>query len=461
MSERLHQLLLSIVPTLVAVAAIMPTMALAEDYSQGSSTDNLALLYPPFTGRCVDAAGDLAPCPDAVNCVPDPAIGGTSGCATGESAWLRNGAGPEENPGSIFEATWSLTKSVSASASPDGTQRFLAEVRPEAEFLHEGVGADLTASIGSDLRYLPGGGDLYVSSFDAGLIGDFALNSLTSAFVSGSVEGSIPDPDNAGLPSATAVPPLLVEWRGEAGVRQRLGMLSAEARANVLRGTVSDTVLDDSTVIDNSEFGRSAYGAVGRLGLDLTPVLGVFVDAGWQREAFDAASTGFGVPLDNVTSRTEAGISFEQGDDLNGEMSLGVLRRGFDDGSLTDVTTYLADASLNWSPNRSTTLSASVSTDLSPTTEPGATTEISRLASLEAVYAATDTLRLRGGVEFGRDEFADLVEATTTTTVGVGVDYLLNRFTTMFANLTGKAIADTTDGESQSLAIEAGITFSR
>ncbi|MEX1180709.1 MAG: outer membrane beta-barrel protein [Cucumibacter sp.] len=453
--------LLALVPALLLGSTATSPHALAEDFSRGVATDNPALLYPPFAGRCIDSQGNIAPCPEAVNCVPDTLSGGTSGCASGELVKLRVGEGPDEDPGSLFEVTWSLTKSFARGYSAGGAPRSLAEVRSEAELFGDGIGADLTANIGSDLRYLPGGGDPYVSSFDAGLIGDFALNSLTSAFVSGSVEGSIPDPDDAGLPSGTAVPPLLVEWRGEAGLRQRLGMLSAEARANVLRETVSETVLDDSTVLDNSEFGRSAYGANGRLGLDLTPVLGVFVDASWRREAFDAASTGFGVPLDNVTSRTEAGITFEQGDDLNGEMSLGVLRRGFDDGSLTDVTTFLADASLNWSPNRTTTLSASVSTDLSPTTEPGATTDISRLASLEAFYAATDTLRLRGGVEFGRDEFADLVEETSTTTVGVGVDYLLNRFTTMFANLTGKAIADTTDGESQSLAIEAGITFSR
>ena len=355
----------------------------------------------------------------------------------------------------------SLTKSIGSEFSSDGSSRLVGSIEPDARVTFAGTGGDITAALSSEWRYLPAENDPYLSSFYAGVIGEMTPAALTTARFAASVDGSVPDPDDAALPPLTASPPLSLNWRSEAGFSQRFGAVTAEARANLLRGTMSDTVLEDTSTIDNSEFELSGYGAGGRLGVDLSPVWGIFVDAGLQREAYDAPSTSLGVPLDNLTSRTEAGVSFDHGEDLNGEMSLGVLRRGFDDGSLGEVTAYSASANVSWSPNASTSVTAMLTTELSPTTEPGATTEINHLATLAAAYEATDMLRLRGTVELGRDQLAEVVEQTDTATVGVGVDYLLNRFTTMFANLTGKSIADTTDGDSQSVSIEAGITFSR
>lgn len=440
---------------LVVICAVAVTPAAAGDTGDGADTDNPLLLYPPFTGKCVDERGEIAPCAPDAGCIS------TSADECVEPLAVTLSEEPVgDRAGFPFELGWSLSKRATGEFSATGAPRYLGALRSGVNLSYAGAGAELAGEAAGEFRYLDGQ-EAYFSRFDAGVLADYDLTSATSLLVAGGFEASVPDPDDAGLPVNTAQAPLTTQVSGEAGVRQRLGRFSAQLSVGGLRETVTDTVLDDTTVIDNTEFARTGWGAEARVGLEVTPALGVFVAGTWQREVYDAASSDLGVLLDNTTLEARAGVSFEPDPTLEGEVSLGALRRGFDAGSLSPVTSYVADADVQWSPNATATLTARVTSDLKPTTEPGASTEISHVASLEAAYTATDAVRLRGSVSAALDQYAGVAEQTNTTRVGVGVDYLVNRFTTLFADLTGTAVEDTTDGFSQSLAIEAGVTVSR
>lgn len=441
----------------VALAACLcwPATGFAGEFGDGDATDNPALLYPPFSGRCAGADGELVACPEAVNCVPS-----AGQQCVGDDWALRGPAGEMSPPRSApYDLTWSVTKSLSGEYEAGSEPRYLASLRPQLDFERDGNPGSLSGGVGADFRYLAND-SAYFSSFGADLEGSFDLSSTSSLFASGDLGISVPDPDDTGQPANTAVFPITVEGEVAAGWRQRFGRISTELRAGAGRVVTSNTVLDDSTVIDNAELRRTGWGGGARIGVEVTPIWGVFVDAGARREVYDAPSTGLGVPFDNTTYRAEVGVAFERDETLSGEVSFGGLRRGFDDGTLTDVTTYVADAGLEWSPNRRTALSATLSTDVTPTTEPGATTEVSRSASIEASYDASDVMRLRGSVSAELDTFSGVPEQTSTTSVGLGVDYVVNRFTSLFATLTGTSVTDTTDGNSQSLGFEAGITVS-
>lgn len=440
---------------LLVISSLLAIPAAAGDSGDGIETDNPALLYPPFTGRCVDTGGEIVPCEPAAVCDPGQPEAGAAGCGAALGDALAG-----DRPGFPFDVGWSLSKRARAEFSPGEAPRYVGTLRSGLDARYEGTGASLTGESSGEFRTLDGEG-AYFSSFDAGVLSEYEVTSATSLMFSGRFGASVPDPDDASLPANTAEAPLTADWQAAAGLRQRLGQFSAELGVTGLRETVTDTVLDDASVIDNTEFGRTGWGAQARVGLDVTPGWGVFVAGALRREVYDAASTDLGVKLDNSTLQARAGMSFEPDPTLEGEVSLGALRRGFDAGSLAPVTTYVAGADVQWSPMATATLTARVSSDLSPTTEPGSSTQISHLAKLEAAYEATDTVRLRGSVSAGLDQYAGTGAETSTTRVGVGVDYLVNRFTTMFADLTGTAIDDTTDGLSQSLAIEAGVTVSR
>jgi hypothetical protein len=440
-------------------ASLPATSAAAGDSGDGVGTDNPALLLPPFTGKCFDAQGEIAPCGPAADCMDGNAPQAPESCAAVADSARDDAVGGD--PGGLpLDLGWSLSKGVKAEFSEGEAPRFVGALRSGLDLSLDGSDRRVAADAAGEMRYL-GGQQGYFSSFDAGVLSEYDLTAATSLLFSGRFDASAPDPDDPDLPANTAETPVTAAWRAEAGVRQQLGRFGAELGVTGLRETVTDTVLDDASVIDNSEFGRTGWGAKARVGVDVTPGWGVFVAGAWRREVYDAASTDLGVKLDNSTLEARAGMSFEPDTTLAGEVSLGALRRGFDAGSLAPVTTYVAGADVQWSPIATATLTAHVSSDLKPTTEPGASTGISHEAKLEAAYDATDTLRLRSSVSAALDQYAGVAAQTSTTRVGVGVDYLVNRFTTMFADLTGTAIDDTTDGTSQSLAIEAGITVSR
>jgi len=441
----------------LVICSVLATPAAAGDLGDGIGTDNPALLYPPFTGKCADARGEIVPCAPAADCVGADPDRGAQGCA---AASLVGDTVGGDRGGLPFDVGWFVSKRARSEFSQGGAPRFVGALRSGLDVSYEGAGARLTGQTAGEFRTLDGQ-QAYFSSFDAGVLSDYDLTSATSLLFAGSFDASVPDPDDSGLPANTAEAPLTAAWRAEGGLRQQLGRFSAEVGVTSLRETVTDTVLDDASVIDNTEFDRTGWGAKARVGVDVTPGWGLFVAGALRREVYDAASSDLGVKLDSNTLEARAGMSFEPDPTLEGEVSLGALRRGFDAGSLAPVTTYVAGADVQWSPSRTATLTAHVSSDLKPTTEPGASTQISHLATLEAAYDATDTVRLRGSVSAALDQYAGVTAQTSTTKVGVGVDYLVNRFTTMFADLTGTAIDDTTDGASQSLAIEAGVTVSR
>ncbi|MCU0831351.1 MAG: outer membrane beta-barrel protein [Rhizobiaceae bacterium] len=146
------------------------------------------------------------------------------------------------------------------------------------------------------------------------------------------------------------------------GVSRIDGFLRPGFRVEIDRDTFGDAVLDNGTVLTQSDRDETAVRGTARLGFAVSPALIPFIEAGYglrmRDEKLDAA--GFDQSGDEL--RGAVGLAFNPGEKINGEVSVGWIRQGFDDARLDSLDALALAGTLNWSPQRGTTVRANLTT---------------------------------------------------------------------------------------------------
>ena len=312
-----------------------------------------------------------------------------------------------------------------AASSLTGGKASLA-LTPEASLTLGGESSLTTYGAGSAL-VVDGTGQARVSDLHAGVTSRFQLGATTR--VTGSVNGTWTqgDRDASDLPANTLAAPMELDGTALGSITQDMGRVDATLTLEGERHVVGATTLDDLSSVDNTHKSYWQGGATLRLGYEITPLVGAFVEGEASAQKFDAADPTLLRFLDGREYQLRAGLSFTQGSVINAEASIGRGWLDYADAALTDPQSWVYNGRVTFKPDETVSLSGALETSLDPSAGAPGDTDVGVTLSGDARYAINPWLTLRASAGWDRTVTLGTGANSWGLDAGVGVDYRSSR----------------------------------
>lgn len=234
--------------------------------------------------------------------------------------------------------------------------------------------------------------------------------------------------------------------RAAVALNHRFNRLAVQLRGSVTETDFAPVTTVGGGVISNEQRDLQTRDAAVRTTYTFKPTLSVFADV----QAIDRhyrAPTADGILRDSTGWRALAGVSFgNTGQTWRGELGLGFGRQTPDDARIGAVQGVLLDANLGWRVSELTSLLFTARTDLNDSTAVGQNGSIVQTLGAEVRHALRRHLIGTAALRHVRTDYkgVDLLERETTAELGL--EYFLNRSTTLFGRYSHVVFDTTTPG---------------
>ena len=249
------------------------------------------------------------------------------------------------------------------------------------------------------------------------------------------------------------------------------GLADVQYRHNFARfftlvgGGVQRLFYDDIGDRDVSRRDRWEYGGRARVGYQLSPRIGTFVQGNYSWREYDEAQAVGGEfeKRDNQGWRAAVGTNIDITTILFGELSFGYQERNYDSDAYRDTNGFGGDGSLTWNVTPLTSIIATASSEILETTVTfeGDTADgnLQNAVGLEVQHELLRNVLLNGTVDYTRDDFQGTSRTDNIFGAGAGVSYLLNRNLTLDATYRfTKRDSDDNDSEFDRNIVLVGFT---
>jgi hypothetical protein len=292
--------------------------------------------------------------------------------------------------------------------------------------------------------------------------GRYDLTSRTSVVGEGGYSLTREDFSDPNTPDAASERPAVHEFDIALGVEQNLGPFMIRPTVFVDRSLHDDVELASGIEQSRRELDNVEYGGRLRAGAAAGPQLRPFVEAAVGRRDHDQEVDDSGFRRSSTWGELLGGLVIDRGEKLSGEMSVGYRHEDIDDGRLSDVDVFLANASILWSPRRLTEVRVDLYTDVQPSSTPDESASVLYSGLLTVARSLTPHVRLEGGggLEYRHglgDGWHDV------TFLGFAeASYAFNRFSSIGARYEYEQVESTEAGnDAQSHTVEVRFRLQR
>lgn len=331
------------------------------------------------------------------------------------------------------------------------------ELRLQSDWLDNAASLTLRGSYGKDLAGdTP---DSPTASVDA--TGRIDLKPGWDIGLAGSYNYSRQSITDPNFPAGVKQPPGVHELTGSAALDGRFGRMVFTAEGKADRAFYENGT-SGGAIVDQSYRNNTAFG--GRLRLGYESPLGItpFVEGEVTRRQYDEAVDNNGFRRSSLATIGRAGVAFDRGPVLSGEMAVGYGIERFDDPALADLRTLTLDGSLVWSPTRLYTVTLTGSTGFNPGTDIGSSGSIVHDASVDIAYAWRPDVTVDWTGSVDHEAFQGTGRVDTTTKAGIGATWKLNRSAWLTGGYAHKWVNSTAAGNTyQSDALSIGLRLQR
>lgn len=244
------------------------------------------------------------------------------------------------------------------------------------------------------------------------------------------------------------------EFGGEASIEREAGRIRGLAAIGASRQVYTAAKLDDGTVLSMKDRDRTGIDGRLRLGYELSPAIIPFAEISMGHTIYDRRRDDSGYERSSNSYAGRAGVAFDLGEKLNGELAAGYQHVAYEDPRLKAVDGLTLDGKANWSPHRGTDVSLGLRTIVQDSTTPGESGWAEYQLSSVLAHQMRDHLvaRLTGSTTY-RD-FGNGGEDNVTWIAGTGLTWSISRY----LELTGDVEYErTTGGGSDQGILRAGV----
>ncbi len=269
---------------------------------------------------------------------------------------------------------------------------------------------------------------------------------------------SISDPN---FPAGVDHPPGVHDFSGSAALNGSFGR-----KVFTIEGKAGRTFYENGTsggaVVDQGDRNNTVFG--GRLRLGYESPLGVtpFVEGEVSRRQYDRTTDNNGLKRSSLTTIGRAGLTFDRGPVLTGEMAVGYGVDMFDDPALAALSALTVDGSLVWSPTRLYTVTFTGSTAFNPGTDAASSGSVAYTGSVDAAYAWKPDLTVDWTTDVTHEAFQGTGRIDTTVKAGVAATWKLSRRTYLTGGYSHEWAMSTSAGSTyQSDVLSVGLRLQK
>ncbi|HVY19084.1 MAG TPA: outer membrane beta-barrel protein [Bauldia sp.] len=334
--------------------------------------------------------------------------------------------------GFILYPTLTITGgyTTNAAASAGGTGATFATVEPELLIQSDWDRHEFTLTASGGYERFFDGTTADKPSASAKATGRIDLADGWTSDLAAGVDYKLDD-----IPDGADTAPPVTELTSSAALNGSFG------RADfTVEGTTDRSVYGDASnagvPVDQGDRNNTVFGGRLRVGFDATPVLSPFVEGQIARRTYDRQFDTNSLQRSSTGTAFRAGVAFDHGPLLTGEIAFGTRQEVFDDPALTGIQAFTIDGNLVWAPTELTTVTLDTSTTINPNTDPASSGSVEHDGSLEIAYAWRDNVTLTGTASIANEQFQGTGEDDNTYDVGLGATWKLNRMFWLTADYT-------------------------
>ncbi|WP_295172977.1 outer membrane beta-barrel protein, partial [uncultured Brevundimonas sp.] len=211
------------------------------------------------------------------------------------------------------------------------------------------------------------------------------------------------------------------------------GRVRLSAKAAVLRYDYRDGLNDVGAVIEQDDRDRTVARLTGRADYALSPATALFFQVARDDRDYRAVT---GSPERSSSSHeVRAGVDFELGALVRGEVAAGYIRQDFQDPAYGDLDGFSGRARLSWFPTQLTTLTATAARSVEDTGVIGSAGALRTDLSIGVDHELLRNLILTAETAWSEDDYNGLDRTDTRFAAGFNAVYRLNRHYGLTAGL--------------------------
>lgn len=311
----------------------------------------------------------------------------------------------------------------------DGKGAKLYTVAPELQLQSNWSRHELKADLrGSYTGYSPDASPtLSRPFFDGKVDGRIDVSKDTRVNLDGRALVSTDNPGSPNLQAGLAKLPVFTTFGGGGGIAHSFNRFELAIKGNAERTVYQDSTLTDGGTASNADRQYNQYGGALRGSYELMPGVKPFVEAGADTRVHDLDTDISGYQRNSKGLTGKVGSTFELTRQLTGEVSVGYVRRNYEDARLEQINGLIGDASLLWTANALTTVKLTGKSTVGESTVPGVSGVLNRDVGLQVDHAFRRWLIGSVKLGLGLDDYVGLSREDKRYSAGVGLTYKVNR----------------------------------
>mgnify|MGYP001766452132 CR=1 FL=1 len=370
------------------------------------------------------------------------------GLRTGGFTWL---------PAIESSTGWNSNVASKVDGASGMTYRVAPELRGKSDWSRHSLEVELRgAYLGNTVDH-----DYDKPSFQGMVRGRIDLGDETRLDLKTSYARDRQSPTSVDDPTLTAVPATLATATGSVGLTRDVGLLAVTLRGDVERADYSGGLTTTgaslgSEVQNNTRWVgalRAAYGSPG--------TLRPFAEVQVSTRAYDEPLVA-GSPRDATGGAVKAGVLADLGPTLRGELSTGWGVERPNEGPLPEISGWLLDGALVWSPTRLTSVRIDAKTSFDPTTLAASTGAVTRTVGVAVDQALRRDLVASAGVALSDKRYVGVDLHEDDLVLSTGLTYKVNRNVQTFVKGSLERFTSSTPGSDyDAAAVMVGVRLQR
>lgn len=200
--------------------------------------------------------------------------------------------------------------------------------------------------------------------------------------------------------------------------------------------SIYDNAVAGNVVIDQGDRNNTLYGGRLRLGYEVTPTFGPFVEGDLTRRDYDDPVDDDGIARSSRGWGLRAGFAFDRSPVSGGEIAVGYGQVKLGDPAMGKLSGLTVDGSLTWSPTPLVRATAAVLTSFSPSTNPSSSGSIVYDGSVNVAYLYRDNLTFNAVAGALNERYQGIGRNDWTYRLGVAATWHLRRGVSAVASYT-------------------------